>query len=137
MFQRAFLVGCFVAAAFFIATPVGAQPAGSAADPVAGNWRGTLKSSAGTETPIIITITRKGDVYAGSTNGLDAASEIPVSRLSVAGNRVALEASAESRLGDVVLAADLTAEGTALTGTGTLAVGAQKFDVTLALQRRP
>jgi len=106
-------------------------------DPVTGNWRGTLKSSAGTETPIIITITRKGDVYAGSTNGLNAASEIPVTRLSVAGNRVTLEASAESRLGDVVLAADLTAEGTALKGTGTLAIGTQKFDVTLTLQRRP
>src|SRR6266511_1730758 len=141
MFHRAFLVGCLVAAAPFIATPAlpgqsrQLPPTPSAlpgppgqsgrsvapADPVTGNWRGTLKSSAGTETPIIITITRKGDVYAASTNGLNAPSEIPVRRVSVTGNRVTLEASAESRLGDVVLAAVLTAEGTALKGTGTLA----------------
>src|SRR5262245_2472946 len=106
-------------------------------DPVVGNWRGTLKNAQGVDSPIIITIAKKGDVYAGTTNGLNATSEIPLKKLTVDGAKVALEASAESRLGDVTLTCDLTAEGTALGGAGVLAVGAQRFDVTLALQRRP
>ena len=44
-------------------------------DPVVGNWRGTLTSASGVESPIIITIVKKGDGYAGSTNGLNASSE--------------------------------------------------------------
>jgi hypothetical protein len=106
-------------------------------DPVVGNWRGTLSSSAGTETPIIITIAKPGDVYIGSTNGLNAPSEIPLSRIAVDGTRVAIAASSESRLGDLVLTGELTVEGTAMKGSGALAVGAQKFPVTFALQRRP
>jgi hypothetical protein len=106
------------------------------ADPVVGNWRGMLKSAAGTETPIIITITKKGDTYAGSTNGLNAPSEIPIRMITVQGARVTIEAASESRLGDVALTAELTAEGSTMKGAGTLSVGAQKFDVTLALQRR-
>ena len=106
-------------------------------DPVIGNWRGTLKNAQGVDSPIIITIAKKGDVYAGTTNGLNATSEIPLKKLTVDGTKVTLEASAESRLGDVVLTSELTAEGNALRGAGVLAVGAQRFDVTLALQRRP
>ena len=49
-------------------------PLRPAADPVVGNWRGTLTSASGDETPIIITIVKRGDVYAGSTNGLNAAA---------------------------------------------------------------
>jgi len=111
--------------------------AASQADPVVGNWRGTVTSSAGTGTPIIITITKKGDGYAGTTNGLNAPSEVPLKTIAVDGNRVALEASAESQLGEVKLTCDLTADGAALKGTGTLSVGTQSFDLTLALQRRP
>jgi hypothetical protein len=106
-------------------------------DPVIGNWRGTLSSSAGTDTPIILTIAKRGDVYVGSTNGLNAPSEIPLKRIAVDANRVTIEAISESRLGDLSITGELTAEGTAMKGAGTLAVGAQKFPVTFALQRRP
>jgi hypothetical protein len=115
-----------------------ARPAVSAqTDPVVGNWRGTLKNAQGVDSPIIITIAKKGDVYAGTTNGLNASSEIPLKKLTIDGAKVTLEASAESRLGDVALTCELTAEGSAMRGAGVLAVGAQRFDVTLALQRRP
>ena len=115
-----------------------ARPASPAqTDPVVGSWRGTLKNAQGADSPIIITIAKKGDDYAGSTNGLNAASEIPLKKLTVDGAKVSLEASAESRLGDVTLTCELTAEGNAIRGAGILAVGAQRFDVTLALQRRP
>lgn len=107
------------------------------ADPVVGNWRGTLTSATGTESPIIITIVKKGDGYAGSTNGLTASSESALKRVTVNGTRLAVEAQDDSKLGTVSFAADLTAEGNRLTGTGTVAVGAQKLDVTLLLQRRP
>src|SRR4029453_8463075 len=43
----------------------------------------------------------------------------------------------ESRLGDISLTGEVTAEGTSMKGVGTLAVGAQKFPVTFTLQRRP
>jgi len=115
-----------------------APPASPAqTDPVVGNWRGTLSSSAGTETPIIITIAKRGDVYIGSTNGLNAPSEIPLTRIAVNGARVTIEAASASRLGDLSLTGELTAEGGAMKGVGMLAVGAQKFPVTFALQRRP
>jgi len=115
-----------------------ARPAPPAqTDPVVGNWRGTLKNAQGVDSPIIITFAKKGDGYAGSTNGLNATSEIPLKKLTVDGARVSLEASAESRLGDVVLTSELTADGNAMRGAGVLAVGPQRFDVTLALQRRP
>ena len=114
-----------------------ARPASPAqTDPVIGNWRGTLKNAQGVDNPIIITIAKRGDVYTGSTNGLNATSEIPLKKLAV-GAKVTLEAAAESRLGDVGLTCELTAEGNAMRGAGVLAVGAQRFDVTLALQRRP
>lgn len=115
-----------------------ARPAPPAqTDPVVGNWRGMLKNAQGVDSPIIITIAKKGDGYAGSTNGLNATSEIPLKMLTVEGSKVSLEASAESRLGDVTLTCELTAEGGTMRGAGVLAVGAQRFDVTLALQRRP
>jgi hypothetical protein len=115
-----------------------ARPAALAAqDPVVGNWRGTVTSPGG-ESPIIITIAKKGDGYVGSTNGLNATSESPLKTVTVvAPNRIAIEAADDSKLGAVVLTGELIADGNAMKGTGTLAVGAQRFDVTLALQRRP
>jgi hypothetical protein len=107
------------------------------ADPVVGNWRGTLKNAQGVDSPIIITVARKGEGYAGSTNGLNAVSEIPLRKLTVDGTKVSLEAFAESRLGDVALTCELTADANTMRGAGVLTVGAQRFDVTLALQRRP
>jgi hypothetical protein len=122
-----------ILAVFLASTIVAAQPS----DPVVGNWRGTLTSAAGVDSPIIITIVRKGDGYAGSTNGLNASSESALKRLTVSGAKVSLEAGDDSKLGAVALAADLAVEGNMLKGAGTVSVGAQKFDVTLALQRRP
>jgi hypothetical protein len=113
---------------------------GAAADPVAGNWRGTLTSAPGVTSPIIITIAKRGDVYSGSTSGLTATAEIPLKKLMVNGTHVTLEAGSESRLGDVMLTGDLTTEGTTpatMSGKGTLTIGGQHFDVTYALQRRP
>src|SRR5262245_29849828 len=102
-------------------------PLGAQSDPVVGNWRGPLSSSAGTETPIIITIAKRGDVYSGSTNGLNAPSEIPLARLAVDGTHVTIEAVSESRLADISLTGELSVEGSAMKGVGSLAAGAQKF----------
>jgi Carboxylesterase family len=45
-----------------------ARPASPAqSDPVVGNWRGTLKNAQGVDSPIIITVAKKGDGYTGST----------------------------------------------------------------------
>jgi len=113
-----------------------APPAPS--DPFAGNWRGTVTASAGNPSPIIITLVKKGDGYVGSTNGLNAASESALKRASVTGpTTIAIEAADESKLGTIALASELTVDGNAAKGGGTLTVGAQKFGVTLALQRRP
>jgi len=136
---------CALAVALVCSSVVGspqsplAQPARPAqpADPVVGNWRGTLTASGGGESTFIITIAKKGDGYAGLTNGLNATSETPLKRLEVAGTTLIIEAADDSKLGAVVLTAELAAEGNAMKGTGTLAVGAQKFAVTVALQRRP
>jgi hypothetical protein len=133
-----------MAAAADVVTVDGGQVSGqarpatqAAADPFVGNWRGTITSSGG-ETPIIVTIAKRGDGYVGSTNGLNAPSESALRNVSAtAANRIAIEAGDDTRLGAVVLSAELTAEGATMKGSGTLAVGAQKFEVTLALQRRP
>jgi hypothetical protein len=130
------LLGVSASMAFSQAPP--ARPAPPAqTDSVVGNWRGTLKNAQGVDSPIIITVAKRGDGYAGSTNGLNAVSEISLRRLTVDGTKVSLEASAESRLGDVALTCELTADGNTMRGAGVLTVGAQRFDVTLALQRRP
>jgi hypothetical protein len=116
---------------------VSATLAAQSSDPVVGNWRGTLTSAAGGESPIIITIVKKGDGYSGSTNGLNASSESALKRVTVTGASLAIEAADESKLGAVGFIANLAAEGNSLKGSGTVSVGSQKFDVTLALQRRP
>jgi hypothetical protein len=123
-----------VASCALVAARLDAQTTG---DPVVGNWRGTITSSTGSESAIIITIVKKGEVYAGSTNGLNATSESPLRRVAVNGARLSIEAADNSKLGDVSLTCDLTAEGSSLKGTGTLTIGALHVDVTLALQRRP
>ena len=140
MITRAILIA-LVAAQVGAPTPP-AQPARSApgarpADPVAGNWRGTLTSASGVDSPIVITIVRTGDGYAGSTSGLAAGAESALKRVTVSGVTLSIEAADDSKLGAVSLKADLTAGGNALKGAGTIAVGAQTFPVTLALQRRP
>ena len=130
---RALLVAVLTAQA--AAPVVPARPA-FPADPFVGSWRGTLRSGSGTESPIIITIVKQGDGYAGSTSGLNASSESALKRVSASGTTLSVEAADDSKLGVVSLTAELTAEGNRLKGTGTVSVGAQKFDVTLALLRR-
>jgi len=125
--------------AFSLALSVGslAQSRGAApGDPVAGEWRGTLKPPQGTESPIVITLVRKGEQYGGVTSGLTESSEVALKRVAVDGARVTIEAAAESRLGQVALTADLALAGTTLKGPATLSVGLQRFDVELDLQRR-
>jgi len=134
LLSAAVLLGALAASA----QPPSAQAARAAAtDPVVGNWRGTVTAAGGGTSSIIITLSKKGDVYVGSSNGLNAASESPLRRVAVDGSHVVIEAADDSKLGAVVLIADLTADANTMNGTGTLAVGAQKFDVTLALQKRP
>ena len=105
-------------------------------DPVPGNWRGTLKSADGVTSTIIITMAKTGDAYSGSTTGVGESSEIALKSVTVTGTRVALEASADSKLGSVTLAGDLTVEGNALSGAGSLAIANQKVPVIFDLQRR-
>jgi hypothetical protein len=104
-------------------------------DPVAGNWRGMLKSPQG-DSAIIITLVKKPDGYSGSTTGLSEGGDVALDKLSVTGNQVSFAASADSRLGAVQIAAEMTTEGNAMRGAGTLSVGSQKFPVTFELQRR-
>ena len=52
--------GAGARASFLPLLPCPARPA-LPADPVVGNWRGTLTSASGVESPIIITIVKKGD----------------------------------------------------------------------------
>jgi hypothetical protein len=80
---------------------------------------------------------KRGDGYAGSTNGLNASSEAALKRVTANGATLSIEASDDSKLGAVTLRADLTADGNTLKGAGAVTVGAQTFEVTLALQLRP
>jgi hypothetical protein len=129
--RRAFALGLALLV-LLLARPVAGQP-----DPIVGDWRGTLTSAQGTGSPIVITIVTKGDGYSGVTSGLSESSEVALKRVTLTGDRVSLEAAADSKLGQIVLAADLTVAGNALKGPGTLSVGPQRFDVTFSLQRRP
>ena len=114
-----------------------AGPASAQDEPVVGSWRGTLKPTQGTESPIAITIVKNGDRYGGFTSGLSETSDVPLTRVTVSGTRASIESAAESRLGRVVLTGDLTAAGNSLKGVGVLSVGPQRFEVALELQRRP
>lgn len=105
-------------------------------DPVTGNWRGTLKSADGTVSPIIVTIVKAGDGYSGSTSGVGEKSETALTKVTVDATRLSIVGEAESKLGPVRVAADLTVEGNALRGNGTVGVGNQAIPVTFDLQRR-
>jgi hypothetical protein len=140
---RLLRAAAFVCVGSAIAAPAATQqtaaPAASVApqDPVVGNWRGTVTSPGGGASPIIISIAKRGDACVGSSNGLNASSESALKRLTVDGGRVTIEAADDSKLGAVALVCELTVDGNAMKGAGTLSVGARKFDVALALQRRP
>jgi hypothetical protein len=106
-------------------------------DPVVGNWRGTIKSAAGTATPFLLTIGRSGDRYVGSTSGLAEGGDVALGKVEVTGTSIAIEVGTESRLGAVAIAGSLVAEGNTLNGDGTLGIGSQQFPVSFSLQRRP
>jgi hypothetical protein len=105
-------------------------------DPVLGNWRGTLRSAQGGDTPFIVTIIKRGDGYGGTTTGLAESGDVALDTVTVSGSSAVIEAAANSKLGRVVLRCELSAEGNRMSGTGTLAVGGQRLDVVIALQRR-
>ena len=109
---------------------------GAQQDPAVGNWRGVLKSAGGSESPIVLTIGRDGTRYVGSTTGVSEGADVALRKVDVAGSGVSIEAAADSRLGSIVLAATLNVQGNTLTGDGTLAVGSQRFPISLAMQRR-
>ncbi len=114
-----------------VAAPASAQP-----EPFLGNWRGTVKSAAGTETTIVVTIAKDGGKYSGSTTGLSEGADVPLTKVEVTSSGLAVEAASESRLGNVSLSALFTQEGPVLTGAGTVGIGGQRFPVTFALRRR-
>jgi hypothetical protein len=105
-------------------------------DPVVGNWRGTITSAGGTETPFVLTIGKSGDRYVGSTSGLAEGGDVALRTLDVTGPSMTFEAAAESRMGTVAISGSLAAEGGTLKGDGTLGIGNQRFPVSFALQRR-
>ena len=110
-------------------------PAGPA-DPLAGAWRGTLRSSAETQTALVISIVKKGDLYSGVVN-TGGTTEAPIRKISLTGNRLAVDAGSDSKLGDVALTTELMVEGNKATGSGTFSVGPHRFPVTIELTRRP
>jgi hypothetical protein len=106
-------------------------------DLVRGTWRGTLTSQPGQESPLVVTIAPKGDGYAGSVTGFGEVNAVPLEQVVVSGSTVTFQASADSKLGVVTLTGDVTVQGTAMKGTGTIGVGTQRLPVTLQLTRRP
>lgn len=107
------------------------------ADPVRGTWRGTLTSAPGADSPIAITIVTKGDSYGGFATAMGKSNTVPFKQLNVTGSRVTFEIAADSKLGPVAIAGDLTAEGNQMKGSGKLVVGAQQLPVTFQFLRRP
>jgi len=106
------------------------------ADALAGAWRGTMRSSADTQTAMVISIVKKGDVYSGVVN-TGGTTETPIRKIALTGNRLVVEAGSDSKLGEVALTTDLMVDGNKATGGGRLSVGAHRFDVSIELQRRP
>jgi hypothetical protein len=123
-----------VALAGPLAAQRGAPPVPS--DPLAGAWRGTLRSGPDTQTALVISLVKQGDTYTGITN-VGGTTETPIRRITLTGNRVVVETAADSKLGEVVLTTDLMLDGNKMTGGGKMSVGPHRFDVTIELQRRP
>jgi hypothetical protein len=124
-----------MSAAVALSAQRGAVPAGPA-DPLAGAWRGTLRSNAETQTTLVISIVKKGDVYTGVVN-TGGTTETPIRKISLTGSRLAVEAESNSKLGDVALTTELMVDGNKATGSGTFSVGPHRFPVTIELTRRP
>ena len=128
------------AALFTLALTIGAAAQRGAApplpsDPIAGAWRGTMRSGTATETPIVISIVKKGDVYSGVVN-TGGTSESPIRKIALTGNRLVVETGSDSKLGDITLTTELMVEGNKASGSAIFAVGPHRVDVALELQRR-
>jgi hypothetical protein len=123
------------AAAVTLSAQRGGAPAGPA-DPLAGAWRGTLRSSADTQTAFVISIVKKGDVYSGVVN-TGGTTEAPIRKIALTGNRLVVEAGSDSKLGDVALTTELMVEGNKATGSGMFSVGPHRFPVSIEVSRRP
>jgi hypothetical protein len=124
-----------LSAAVTLSAQRGGAPAGPA-DPLAGAWRGTLRSSAETQTALVISIVKKGDVYSGVVN-TGGTTEAPIRKIDLTGNRLVVDAGSDSKLGDVALTTELMVDGNKATGSGTFSVGPHRFPVTIELTRRP
>lgn len=110
--------------------------AGAQQDAVLGNWRGSVKSAGGPESPIVMTIAKDGARYIGATSGLSEGGDVALRKVDVTGGGVSVEATADSRLGTIVFSATLNVQGNTLAGDGVLAVGSQRFPISLTMQRR-
>jgi hypothetical protein len=128
------MVLCFLAAASTAAQRGG--PPGAAREPIVGAWRGTIRVAAEAPTPLVLSVVRRGDRYAGTLN-FGGANEIVLRRVAVDGSRLSVESGADSKMGAVAITAELTADGNKLTGVGTLSVGSLPVTVAIELQRLP
>lgn len=111
----------------------GADPAAS--DTILGAWRGTVGASPAARTPLVLSIVQRNGMYVGALN-IGGANETPIRSLTVTGNRVIVEASADSRMGTIVFVGDLMRDGATMTGGGTLSVGPLAAPVTIDLRRQ-
>ena len=119
--------------------PSGAQPnlaPAVASEPAVGAWLGTIRTASDPPTPLVLSIVKRGDAYAGAIN-IGGANEIALRRVAVAGSRVTIESGAASKIGAVDLAAELTLDGNTLAGSGKLMVGSLPASVALELRRQP
>jgi hypothetical protein len=95
-----------------------------------------MRSAPDTQTALVISIIKKGDVYSGVVNA-GGTAETPIRKISLTGNRLLVETGSDSKLGDVTLTTDLMIDGNKATGGGTFSVASHRFPVTIELQRRP
>ena len=120
------------------APPATAQPDArpAAADESAiGAWRGTIGVGAEDTVPLVLSLAKRGDETVGAIN-LGGANETPIRSVIVDGRRASIETEADSKLGRVSLAADLTVDGNTLSGSGSLAVGPLAVAVAIELTRQ-
>jgi hypothetical protein len=104
-------------------------------DPIAGAWRGSMRSGTETQTPLVISIVKKGEVYSGVVN-TGGTTESPIRKIALTGNRLVVETGSDSKLGDVTLTTELMVDGNKANGSGTFAVGPHRVEVSIELQRR-
>jgi hypothetical protein len=128
------------AAMFSLALTMGAAaqrgaPPPLPSDPIAGAWRGSMRSGPSTETPLVISIVKKGEIYSGVVN-TGGTTESPIRKIALSGNRLVVETGSDSKLGDITLTTELMVDGNKANGSGIFAVGPHRVEVSIELQRR-